>query len=1064
METTQAELQAQMNAINAAYAFIEFDAQGNILNANDIFLKTMGYALPEIQGRHHSLFITKEYAQSSEYQLFWDNLRVGKAQINTFQRINKLGDIVWLDASYAPVFDEVGKVYKVIKLAKDVTTQKILEARNQQQVEEIRATEEELRQNLEELASTQEMIAQKQVEVEQTAQKFNDILEGCLDGVVVIDAHGIISFFNSSAEKMWGYTRDEVAGKNVKMLMPHAHAEKHDQYLHHYTETHHAKIIGIGREEMAIRKDGSAFPIHLTVSEAKSAKGSVFTGFVRDITSELAMRLRNQQQVEELRATEEEMRQNMEELQATQERQYQLSQQLQKSQAEIQAQFNAINGAYAFIEFDPQGNILQANDIFLQTMGYTLPEIQGKHHRIFVSAAYSQSFEYQNFWEQLRAGKAQISFFERINKTGELIWLDASYAPVFDEAGIVTKVIKLAKDVTLQKTLEARNQQQLEELRATEEEMRQNMEELQATQERQHQLTLQLQKAQSESDAQLRAINASYAFIEFDIDGYVLSANPIFLETMGYLMSEIQGRHHKIFVTQEYAQTNEYQEFWNDLRNGRTRTALYQRIARNGTTVWLEASYSPVLDEEGKVLKVIKLAKNVTNFTQALKATANFLQELKNGNFEAILDLPTHQMQGEIAQMADANIALRDTLRTILAEINRVVRLAGKEGKLSERLQVTQQKGAWQEVTNSLNDLLKNIAEPIWEMQEVITRLSMGDLTTTYTGKAQGDIADMAKALNVAIQSLNQLVGKINQNAQTVAQYAQKLTEKATAMRYTTADASTAIQQMADGAQDQASRTDEASRLVEKTLSASLLVHQKADTINQTAEKNGKICQDGLQSVGQLTRNMRDIADSVSITNNAIEVLTNRSEEISRILNLINEIAFQTNLLALNAKIEAARAGDAGRGFGVVADEIGKLADDARRSTVDIDKLIKDVQKDINTSGKAIDKMKQSVQSGEEATANTTKIFEEINVSGQTTLTLSQTIVTSALEQKESIGAVVKNIEKIVVVAEQTASGTQEVANSAREMDKAMLETSQTSEQLLQIAEELKKQVGQFKS
>ena len=772
----------------------------------------------------------------------------------------------------------------------------------------------------------------------------------------------------------------------------------------------------------------------------------------------------SQQQTEELRAGEEEMRQNMEELAATQEKQQQLTSQLQQAQAESQAQFHAINAAYAFIEFDVEGNIINANAIFLTTMGYSLAEIKGRHHRLFVAQEYAQSLAYQEFWTNLRNGKINTTQFPRVTKNGNTVWLEASYSPVMNEDGEVIKVIKLGKDITEQKEIEVRNQQQLEEIRANEEELRQNMEELVATQEKQYQLTSQLQKAQAENQAQFRAINAAYAFIEFDVEGYVLNANPIFLETMGYALTEIQGRHHRLFVPQAHTQTADYQDFWSDLRNGRTRTAVYQRVTHKGSIVWLDACYTPVFDENGKVIKIIKLAKNVTDFTQALKATANFLEEIKNGNFEAIFELSTNQLQGDIAQIAQANLSLRDTLKKIMAETNRVVRLAGSEGKLSERLQIDKQQGAWQELIDALNQLLQNIAEPVLDMQEVITSLSIGDLTTAYVGKAKGDMASMGKALNIAIQSLNQLVGKIDTNAQTVTQYAQSMAQKAIAMRHSTAETSTAIQQMASGAKDQASRTDEASRLVEQTLTSSLEMHKKADTINQSAENNGRNCQEGLKAVGSLGRNMHDIADSVGITSNAIEILSNRSEEISRILNLINEIAFQTNLLALNAKIEAARAGDAGRGFGVVADEIGKLADDARRSTVDIDKLIKDVQKDISTTSKAIDKMKISVQSGEEGTTNTTKIFQEINASGQETLQLSQAIVASALGQKEAINAVVKNIEKIVVVAEETASGTQQVANSAREMDKAMLETSQNAEQLQQIAEELKKQVGQFKS
>jgi methyl-accepting chemotaxis protein len=187
---------------------------------------------------------------------------------------------------------------------------------------------------------------------------------------------------------------------------------------------------------------------------------------------------------------------------------------------------------------------------------------------------------------------------------------------------------------------------------------------------------------------------------------------------------------------------------------------------------------------------------------------------------------------------------------------------------------------------------------------------------------------------------------------------------------------------------------------------------------------------------------MHEITRSADTTSTSIDVLTNRSEEISRTLNVITDIASQTNLLALNAAIEAARAGDAGRGFAVVADEIRKLAEDSRRSAVEIERVVKDVQKDTAGATKAIDKMKTNVENGTKATREAEAVFESINTSSVETLQLSKQVLTATKEQQNSIHVVVKNIEKIVVVAEETASGTQEVPSSSRELNKSMNEVS----------------------
>ena len=230
----------------------------------------------------------------------------------------------------------------------------------------------------------------------------------------------------------------------------------------------------------------------------------------------------------------------------------------------------AISRAQAVIEFNMDGTIVTANDNFLRAMGYTLGEIQGKHHSMFVVPEDRSSAAYREFWAKLNRGEFQAAEYKRLGKGDKEIWILATYNPILDEAGKPFKVVKFATDVTEQKLKAADN------------------------------------------DGQIAAIRKSLAVIEFNMDGTIRTANQNFLDAMGYTLGEVQGKHHSMFVEPTERNAPAYREFWDKLNRGHHQAAEYRRIAKGGRDIWIQASYNPILDLNGKPFKVVKYATDVT--------------------------------------------------------------------------------------------------------------------------------------------------------------------------------------------------------------------------------------------------------------------------------------------------------------------------------------------------------------------------------------------------------------------------------------------------------------------
>lgn len=234
------------------------------------------------------------------------------------------------------------------------------------------------------------------------------------------------------------------------------------------------------------------------------------------------------------------------------------------------AELDALGRSLAVIHFSPEGVILSANDNFLNAMGYRREEVIGQHHRIFCEPTYAQSAEYKEFWKRLGDGEYNAAQFKRLAKGGREIWIEASYNPILDKSGNVISVVKYATDITKQKLYFA------------------------------------------DCEGQIAAINRAQAVIEFNMDGSIRTANENFLKTMGYSLGEIAGRHHSIFADPAYAKSEEYKKFWQRLNNGEYFVDEFQRYGKGGKEVWIQASYNPIMDMNGRPFKVVKYASDIT--------------------------------------------------------------------------------------------------------------------------------------------------------------------------------------------------------------------------------------------------------------------------------------------------------------------------------------------------------------------------------------------------------------------------------------------------------------------
>lgn len=537
--------------------------------------------------------------------------------------------------------------------------------------------------------------------------------------------------------------------------------------------------------------------------------------------------------------------------------------------AEIEAKFKSLDNSQAIIEFNMDGSIITANKNFLMVMGYSLAEIQNQHHSIFVDLDYKNSAEYKQFWHDLSLGNFQQAEFKRLAKGGREVWIQASYNPLLGTDGKPYKIVKFATDITEQKN---RN---------------------------------------LDYSGKILAISKSQAVIEFNMDGTVITANDNFLAALGYALSEIKGKHHSMFVEPDMVNTAEYKEFWQALGRGEYQAAEYKRIGKNKKIVWIQASYNPILDSNGKPIKVVKFATEVTE---------------RKFNFEEILRLAECQAEHDLTVRIEKN----------------------------------------------------------------------------YTG----DYLKVQEALNHAADNFNQVLHQCVNVTDQLINSVMKLKDSSA--------------ELASTSHQQSSAAQEVSANVTQTESQIQSNAENANIANDLSGQTTLIAKNGQEKMQNMTEAMQTIADS--------------SVDISKIIKVIEDIAFQTNLLALNAAVEAARAGQHGKGFAVVAQEVRNLA--GRSATA------------AKETAELIEKSGSRVKAGVVIANETSAVFKDILQNVVRIKDLVSEIAAACQEQSKAIS--------------QVTIAMMQVSQAADKTNQQSVHLAHESKQLGEFTDQLKSNIGKF--
>ncbi len=500
------------------------------------------------------------------------------------------------------------------------------------------------------------------------------------------------------------------------------------------------------------------------------------------------------------------------------------------------------------------------------------------------------------------------------------------------------------------------------------------------------------------------AISKTQAVIEFELDGTILTANDNFLGALGYRLDEIQGRHHSMFVEPEYAASADYKRFWADLNQGRFQQAEYKRIGKGGKVVWIQASYNPILDTDGRPFKVVKYAIDTTK-QRAMQRMVAMVDSAPLNIMFADRDL-------RIQYLNPASLTTLKTIEHLLpvkadGVIGQLIDIFHKSPDHQRRLLADPKNLPHSALIKVGPETLDLLVSAIYDSD----RNYLGPMVTW-------SVATVRLATE---QKAKELQEEIAQTAQTLASSSEELTALS--------------QQMGSGATETAAQANIVS-------AASEQVSKNVQTVATGTEEMSASIREIAKNANEAAKVATNAVKVAETTNTTINLLGESSAEIGKVIKVITSIAQQTNLLALNATIEAARAGEAGKGFAVVANEVKELAKETAKATEDIGQKIEAIQ--LNTKGAV------------EAIGQIGAVINQIN-------DISNTIASAVEEQTATTNEITRNVAEAAKGTAEIAQNITAVAQAAKSTSDGAQETQKASNQLSELAAGLQSLVNRNK-
>ena len=605
---------------------------------------------------------------------------------------------------------------------------------------------------------------------------------------------------------------------------------------------------------------------------------------------------------------------------------------------ELKVRTDIMNLTSIISESDQKGDILSINDKFVEVSKYSQNELLGHPHSTTRHPDMPKE-TFKQLWATIGRGAMFRGVIKNRAKDGTPYYVDAVIAPFIGDNGRPMKYLGVRYDIT------------------------------------------QVETERQNARGILGAVDATFGMVEFDLGGHVLQANTNFLQIMGYSSAEVSGKNHRLFVEASHAASPAYQQLWADLKAGKPQKGTFKRVGKGGKDVWLQAVYSPVMDEVGRVLKVVKIATDVSAEFQAnamLQAAVHdslaVIAAAKDGDLSRRVDLDGKT--GPIAALCTGLNTLLDTTVVAFADIGRVLG-AMSAGDFSQRV-TREYAGTFNQLKQDANATSEKLSNIIDDMARVFGGLASGDLTQRITRDTEGAFERVKQDANLSFEKLTAIIEEVRAAADALTGAANQVSATA--------------QSLSQAAGEQADSVEQTTASIDVMSDSITHNSDNARVTDGMATKTTKEAVDGGAAVSQTVTAMKQIAAKIGI---------------------VDDIAYQTNLLALNAAIEAARAGEHGKGFAVVAAEVRKLAERSQEAAKEIGELASNSVTTAERAGKLLDAIVPSIQKTSE---------------------LVQEIAAASAEQSESVSMIGSVMGQLSKATQQNASASEELAATSEEL------------------------------